>query len=99
MQRLKGEAQHHADEMRIELKAAVDNITALLVWGKPMWELLETAEAGDTSVVLQVLRVNPRLIGREGINRVFQRAVTEPNPVFVKGLPQIGSRPLLPKHG
>ena len=98
MQRLKGEVQHHADEMRIELKAAVDNLTALLVWGKPMFELLESAEAGDTSVVWQVLQVNPRLIGREGINRVFQRAVTEPNHAFVKDLPHIGSRPLLPKH-
>ena len=98
MQRLKREAQLHADEMRIELKAAVDNLTALLVWGKPMFELLETAEAGDTSAVLQVLKVNPRLIGREGLNRVVQRALTEPNHAFVKDLPQIGSRPLLPKH-
>jgi hypothetical protein len=98
LQRLKGEAQHHADEMRVELKAAVDNLTALLVWGKSMFELLETAEAGDTSAVLQVLQVNPRLIGREGINRVFQRAITEPNQGFVKDLPQIGSRPLLSKQ-
>jgi hypothetical protein len=98
LQRLKGEAQHHADEMRVELKAAVDNLTALLVWGKSMFELLETAEAGDTSAVLQVLQVNPRLIGREGVNRVFQRAITEPNQGFVKDLPQIGSRPLLPKQ-
>jgi hypothetical protein len=60
-----------------------------------MFELLETAEAGDTSAVLQVLQVNPRLIGREGVNRVFQRAITEPNQGFVKDLPQIGSRPLL----
>ena len=61
-------------------------------------ELLETAEAGDTSAVLQVLQVNPRLIGRDGINRVVQRALTEPNHAFVKNFPQIGSRPLLPKH-
>ena len=98
MQRLKREAQDHADEMRIELKAAVDNFTALLVWDKPMSELLETAEAGDTSAVLQVLQVNPRLIGREGINRVVQRALTEPNHAFVKDLHKIGSRPLLPKQ-
>jgi hypothetical protein len=98
MQRLKGEAQHHADEMRVELKAAVDNLTALLVWGTPMCELLDTAEAGDTSAVLQVLQVNPRLIGRERLNRVVQRALTEPNNSFAKDLPQLGSRPLLPKH-
>ena len=98
MQRLKREAQDHADEMRVELKAAVDNLTALLVWDKPMYELLETAEAGDSSAVLQVLQVNPRLIGREGINRVIQRALTEPNHAFVKELPKLGSRPLLPKH-
>jgi hypothetical protein len=79
MQRLKGEAQHHADEMRIELKAAVDNLTALLVWGKPMFELLETAEAGDLSAVLQVLQVNPRFFGWDGINRIVQRGLTEPN--------------------
>ena len=35
MQRLKREAHAHADEMRTELKAAVDNLTALLVWGIP----------------------------------------------------------------
>jgi hypothetical protein len=98
LQRLKQEAQHHADEMRIELKAAVDNLTALLMWGKPMWELMEAAEAGDASMVLQVLQVNPRLIGQEGINRVIQRALTEPNHAFAKELSQIGSRPLLPKH-
>ncbi len=63
-----------------------------------MGELLEAAEAGDASAVLQVLQVNPRLIGREGISRVVQRALTEPNHAFVKDLPQIGSRPLLPKH-
>jgi hypothetical protein len=98
MQGLKREALHHADEMRVELKAAVDNLTALLVWGTSMFELLEAAEAGDASAVVQVLQVNPRLIGREGINRVVQRALTEPNHAFVKDLPTIGSRPLLPKH-
>jgi hypothetical protein len=98
MQRLKREAQHHADEMRIELKAAVDNLTALLVWGTPMAEHLEAAEAGDASAVLQVLQVNPRLAGREGISRVVQRALTEPNHMFVKELQKIGSRPLPPKH-
>jgi hypothetical protein len=98
MQRLKREAQQHADEMRIELKAAVDNLTALLVWGKPMSELLEAAEAGDASAVLQVLQVNLRLAGRDGISRVVQRALTEQNHAFVKDLRKIGSRPLHPKH-
>jgi hypothetical protein len=98
LQRLKREAQLHADEMRIELKAAVDNLTTLIIWKKPMWELLESAEAGDASMVLQVLQVNPRLIGRAGINRVVQQALTESNHAFVKDLPKIGSRPLLPKH-
>jgi len=98
MQRLKREAQQHADEMRIELKAAVDNLTALLVWEKPMWELLEAAEAGDASAVLQVLQVNPRLAARDGINRVVQRALTEQNHAFVKDLQRIGSRPLHPKN-
>jgi len=98
MQRLKQEAQQHADEMRIELKAAVDNLTALLVWEKPMWELLEAAEAGDASAVLQVLRVNSRLAERGGISRVVQRALTEQNHAFVKELQRIGSRPLPPKH-
>src|SRR4029077_11287693 len=98
MQRLKREAHGHADEMRIELKAAVDNLTALLVWGKPMSELLEIAEAGDASAVLQVLQVNHRLAGRDGINRVVQRELTEQNHAFVKELQKIGSRPLLPKR-
>ncbi len=98
MQRLKREAQQRADEMRIELKAAVDNLTALLVWEKPMWELLEAAEAGDTSAVLQVLRVNSRLAERVGINRVVQRALTEQNHAFLKELPKVGFRPLPPKH-
>jgi len=84
--------------MRIELKAAVDNLTALLVWGKPMVELLEAAEAGEASAVLQVLQVNPRLAERDGISRVVQRALTEQNQVFVKDLQKIRSRPLLPKH-
>jgi hypothetical protein len=98
MQRLKREAQQHADEMRIELKAAVDNLTALLVWGKPMSELLEVAEAGDDSAVLQVLQVNPRLAERVGISRVVQRALKEQNHTFLKNLPKIESRPLLPKR-
>ena len=98
MQRLKQDAQHHADEMRIELKAAVDNLTALLVWKKSMGELLEAAEAGEASAVLQVLQVNPRLAEREGISRVVQRALTEQNHAFVKDLRRVGSRPMLPKH-
>ena len=98
MQRLKREAQAHAGEMRVELKAAVDNLTAQLVWGTPMCELLDAAEAGDASAVLPVLQVNLRLIGRKGINRVVQRALTEPNHAFVKDLHKIGSRPLLPKQ-
>lgn len=98
MQRLKQEAQAHAGEMRVELKAAVDNLTAQLVWGKPMTELLEAAEAGDTSAVQQVLQVNPRLAERERISRVVQRALTEPNHAFVKDLENVGSRPLLPKQ-
>ena len=98
MERLKQEAHAHADEMRIELKAAVDNLTALLVWGKPMSELLEVAEAGEASAVLQVLQINHRLARRDGINRVVQRELAEPNHAFVKGLRKIESRPLLPKH-
>jgi len=98
MQRLKREAHAHADEMRIELKAAVDNLTALLVWGKPMSELLEAAEGGDDSAVLQVLQVNRRLAERDGISRVVQRALTEQNHAFLKELPKVGSRPLPPKH-
>ena len=98
MQRLKQEAQQHAGEMRIELKATVDNLTALLVWGEPMSDLLDAAETGNTSAVLQVLQVNPRLAERDGISRVVQRALTEPNHAFVKDLQKIGSRPLLPKH-
>ena len=68
MQRLKWEAQHHADEMRIELKAAVDNLTSLLMWKKSMGELLEAAESGDASAVLQVLQVNPGLAERDGLS-------------------------------
>ena len=98
MQRLKREAHGHADEMRIELKAAVDNFSALLVWGKPMSELLAVAEAGDASVVLQVLQVNHRLAGRDGISRVVQRELTEQNHAFLRDLQKIGSRPLLPKR-
>lgn len=98
IQRLKRETQEHAADMRIELKAAVDNLTALLVWGKPMCELLEAAEAGDASVVVQVLRVNPRLVKRDRMSRVVQRALAEPNHAFVKDLQKIASRPLLPKH-
>ena len=98
MERLKGEAQHHAGEMRVELKAAVDNLTALLVWKQSMGELLEAAEAGDASAVLQVLQVNPRLATREGISRVVQRALTEQNHAFLKDLQRVGSRPLLPKQ-
>ena len=98
MQRLKREAQQHADEMRIELKAAVDNLTALLVWGTPMSDLLEAAEAGDASAVLQVLQVNSRLAERDGISRVVQRALKEHNQAFVKDLQKVGFRPLLPKH-
>lgn len=40
MQDLTREAQQYADEIRIELKATADNLTALLVWKKPMGELL-----------------------------------------------------------
>ena len=98
MQRLKREAHGHADGMRLELKAAVDNLTALLVWGKPMSELLEIAEAGDASAVLHVLQVNHRLAGRDGISRVVQRELTEQNHAFVKELQKIGSRPPLPKR-
>jgi hypothetical protein len=98
MQRLTQEAHAHADEMRIELKAAVDNLTALLVWGKPMGELLEAAEAGEAAAVLQVLQVNPRLAERDGISLVVQRALKEQNHAFVKDLQRVGSRPLLPKH-
>lgn len=98
MQRLMREAHAHADEMRIELKAAVDNLTAILVWGKPVGELLEAAEGGDASAVLQVLQVNPRLVERLGISRVVQQALKEPNHAFVKDMQRIGSRPLLPKH-
>jgi hypothetical protein len=84
--------------MRIELKATADDFTARLVWGTPMSELLDKAEAGDAPAVLQVLQVNPRLATRDGISRVIQRALTEPNHAFVKDLQQIGSRPLLPKQ-
>ena len=98
MQRLKREAQAHAGEMRVELKAAIDDFTARLVWGKPMSELLDAAEAGDASAVLQVLQVNPRLAEREGISRVVQRALTETSHAFVKDLQKIGSHPLLPKQ-
>ena len=98
MQRLKREAQAHAGEMRIELKATADDFTARLVWGTPMSELLDRAEAGDASAVLQVLQVNPQLAQRDGINRVIQRALTEPNHAFVKDLQQTGSRPLFSKQ-
>jgi hypothetical protein len=98
MQRLKREAQDHADDMRIEVKAAVDNLTARLVWGKSMGELLEAAEGGDASAVLQVLQVNPRLAERDGISRVVQRALSEQNHIFLNDLRKTGSRPLLPKH-
>lgn len=98
LQRLRHEVQDHADEMRVELKAAVDNLTALLVWGTPMSELLEAAEAGDASAVVRVLQVNPRLAERHGISRVVQRALKEQNHAFVKDLQLIRSRPLLPKH-
>jgi hypothetical protein len=93
------EAQEHVDEMRIEFKAAVDNLTAIVVWGKTMAELLEAAEAGDASAVLHVLQLNPRLAGRDGIIRVVQRELKEQNQAFAKGLPKrLGSRPLLPKQ-
>ena len=98
MQRLKRESHTHADEMRIELKAAVDNLTALLMWGNPMSELLEAAEAGDASAVLQVLQVNHRLTERNAISRVVQQALTEQNHAFLKDLQNIGSRPLVPKR-
>jgi hypothetical protein len=98
MQRLKREAQAHAGEMRVELKAAVDDLTARLVWGTPMSELLDAAEVGDASAVLQVLQVNSRLAKRDRISRVIQRALTEPNHAFVKDLQKIGTRPLLPKQ-
>lgn len=98
MQGLKQEAQQHAHEMRIELKATVDNLTSLLVWKRPMGELLEAAEAGEASAVLQVLQVNSRLAEREGISRVVQRALADQNHGFMKDLRRVGSRPLLPKH-
>ena len=98
MQRLTREAQAHAGEMRVELKAAIDDFTARLVWENPMSELLDKAEAGDASAVLQVLQVNPRLAEREGISRVVQRALTETNHAFVKELQKVGSRPLFPKQ-
>ena len=82
----------------VEMKAAVDNLTAQLVWGTPMSELLDAAEAGDVSAVLQVLQVNPRLATHDGISRVIQQALAEPNHAFVNDLQRIGSRPLLPKH-
>ncbi len=63
-----------------------------------MSELLEAAEAGATSAVLQVLQVNARLAEREGISRVVQRALTESNHAFVRDLQKVGSRPLLPKQ-
>ncbi len=63
-----------------------------------MSELLEVAEAGDDSAVLQVLQVNPRLAERVGISRVVQRALKGQNHAFVKDLPKIMSRPLLPKR-
>lgn len=98
MQRLKREAHAHADEMRIELKAAIDNLTALQTWGKPMSELLAVAEAGDASTVLQVLQVNQRLAERDGISRVVQRALIEQNHEYVEDLQKSGFRPLLPKR-
>ena len=63
-----------------------------------MSELLDAAEAGDASAVLQVLQVNSRLATRDRISRVIQRALTEPNHAFVKDLQKIGTRPLLPKQ-
>ena len=70
MQRLKREATT-CQRMRVELKAAADNLTALRV-GKPMSELLEVASRRGCSS-LKVLQVNPG--GRAfGIIRVVNRA-------------------------
>lgn len=44
---------------RIELKAAIDNLPlSIYMWDTPMRELLEEAEIGDASMVLQVRQVS-----------------------------------------
>jgi hypothetical protein len=86
----------HVDQIRVEFKAGVDNLMALVLWGQPMSQLLAAAESGDDTALLRVLQLNRLLVHRAPITRRLQHAIQTQDPRFLQDLQQhVYRRPTL----
>jgi hypothetical protein len=96
---LQKNAEAHVDQMRVEFKAGVDNLLAILLWGQTMSQLLAAAESEDDKALLQVLQLNRLLVQRDHITSRIQRAVQAQDHRFLQDLQQyVERRPTLQRQ-
>ena len=87
------------DPLLVELKAALDNIAALMSSGHPMSDWLIKAQAGDHEALRFVLSLNPWLIYHAGITRRIQHSFTAEDQELLHGIAQIPRQQSgFPKH-
>jgi hypothetical protein len=87
------------DPLLVELKAALDNLAALMSSGHPMSDWLTKAQGGDDQALGFVLSLNPWLIYQAGITRRIQHSFTEKDQELLDRLAQLpGQQSGFPKH-
>jgi hypothetical protein len=87
------------DPLLVELKAALDNIAALMSSGHPMSDWLIKAQGGDYEALRFVLSLNPWLIYHAGITRRIQQSFTEEDQELLHDIAQIPRQQSgFPKH-
>lgn len=77
------QAEQDLEALRIELKATVHNLTAFMMLGKSMVEVLEEAQQGKAEAVHFVLSLNPALESLPDIRRHIERAFVRRDNQFL----------------
>ncbi|HKW86034.1 MAG TPA: hypothetical protein VJM82_03095 [Nitrospiraceae bacterium] len=90
------QTQVQVAQLRIEIKAALDQVVALMTWKQSVSDLLAAAEAGEDRALFHVLQLNASLSKRPAILARIQRATANCDRRFLAELAKAsGRRPTL----
>jgi hypothetical protein len=92
LQAMVAQTQAQVGRLRIEIKAALDQMVALMTWKRSVSDLLTAAEAGNDQALFRVLQLNASLSGRPAILARIQRATGMRDHRFLKKLATVSSR-------
>jgi len=99
LQAMMTQTQAQVGQLRIEIKAALDQVVALMTWKQSVSDLLTAAEAGDDQALLRVLQLNSSVSGRPAILARIQRATERREQRFLQQLATLsGRRPMLKRR-